>query len=341
MSALRAAVVGCGDIAGVHLDAVRGLPGSELVGVCDSDPQRRAKGAEQAQTPGFASLTELLDATSPDVVHICTPHHLHAEMAIECLARDVSVLVEKPLAHGLADGERLAIAAEDSSVRSGRAVLGVCFQNRYNDTSRQLRQLLDSGAVGTVSGGRASVSWHRDAAYYADRDWRGRWATAGGGVLMNQAIHTLDLLQWYLGPVTDVKGVAATLGLCDVIEVEDTAIMQLSHRTSSGETTSVFHATNCDVENTPVTVEIVTDRAQIQLDTDLTVWHDDGRVEIVRPESTGTGQRDYWGVSHAALIADFHHHVRDQEHFWLDATVGLETLRIIDAVYEQSPGLRP
>ena len=301
------------------------------------DPQRRAKGAEQAQTPGFASLTELLDATSPDVVHICTPHHLHAEMAIECLARDVSVLVEKPLAHGLADGERLAIAAEDSS-----AVLGVCFQNRYNDTSRTAAANCSTAAPSAPwSGGRASVSWHRDAAYYADRDWRGRWATAGGGVLMNQAIHTLDLLQWYLGPVTDVKGVAATLGLCDVIEVEDTAIMQLSHRTSSGETTSVFHATNCDVENTPVTIEIVTDRAQIQLDTDLTVWHDDGRVEIVRPESTGTGQRDYWGVSHAALIADFHRHVRDREHFWLDATVGLETLRIIDAVYEQSPGLRP
>lgn len=352
-------MVGCGDIASVHVAAVHGLPGSELVGVCDSDPRRRAEGAELARAPGFASLAELLDAARPDVVHICTPHHLHADMAIQCLARDVSVLVEKPLAHSLADGERLAMAAEDCTA-SGRAVLGVCFQNRYNDTARRLRELLDGGTLGRPLGGRASVSWFRDAAYYADRDWRGRWATAGGGVLMNQAIHTLDLLQWYLGPVTDVRGVAATLrrpgtGLGGVIEVEDTAMMRLHHRTPAGEITSVFHATNGDVENAPVTVEIVTERARVRLDTDLTVEHDDGHVETVRPAATGgavgpasagRGERGYWGVSHAELIADFHHHVRarltpERRGFWLDAAVGLETLQIIDAVYEQSPGLRP
>jgi len=335
MSELRVAVVGCGDISAVHIDAVGNIADATVVGVCDIDGGRREAAAQRTGAPGFASLTELLDAVEPDVVHLCTPHHLHADLAVECLARDVSVLVEKPLAHSLADGERLAIAAEDSA-----AVLGVCFQNRYNDTSRRLRELLDTGAVGTPVGGRAWVSWHRDVAYYADRDWRGRWATAGGGVLMNQAIHTLDLLQWYLGPVTDVKGVAATLGLCGVIEVEDTAAMQLRHRTPDGEIGSVFHATNGDVENAPVTVEIVTDSANIRLDTDLVVRHDDGRVEVTRPEATSTGQRDYWGVSHTALITDFHQHVRLRKPFWLDAGVGLETLRIIDAVYEQSPGIR-
>jgi predicted dehydrogenase len=96
---------------------------------------------------------------------------------------------EKPLAHTVDDRERLATAAEDSA-----GLLGVCFQNRYNDTARTLRELLDRGTLGRVLGARASVTWFRDADYYARRDWRGRWATAGGGVLMNQAIHTLDLL---------------------------------------------------------------------------------------------------------------------------------------------------
>ena len=137
----------------------------------------------------------MLDAVAPDVVHVCTPHHRHADLAAECLARDVSVLLEKPVAHTLDDGERLAVAAEDSA-----AILGVCFQNRYNDTSRMLREILDRGGLGRILGARASVHWFRDAAYYARRDWRGRWATAGGGVLMNQAIHTLDLLQWFVGP---------------------------------------------------------------------------------------------------------------------------------------------
>ena len=336
---LRAAIVGCGDISAVHIDAVGATPDAVVVAVCDPDDGRREAASRRAEAPGYSSLTELLDAAAPDVVHLCTPHHLHADLAVECLARDVSVLVEKPLAHSLTDGERLAMAAEDSS-----ALLGVCFQNRYNDTSRRLRELLDTGAVGTPVGGRASVSWHRDADYYAARDWRGRWDTAGGGVLMNQAIHTLDLLQWYLGPVVDVKGVAATLGLSGVIEVEDTAAMQLHHRTPAGAVSSVFHATNCDVENAPITVEIVTDSASIRLDTDLVVRYDDGRVDVTRPEAAGTGQRDYWGVSHTALITDFHQHVRlalahEGGQFWLDAGVGLETLRIIDAVYEQSPGI--
>ncbi|MDT7580582.1 MAG: UDP-N-acetyl-2-amino-2-deoxyglucuronate dehydrogenase [Pseudonocardiales bacterium] len=334
MNRLRVAVAGCGDIAAVHLDAILADPDVEPVGVCDVDAGRRDAAARRAGCPGFADLTALLDAVAPDVVHVCTPHDRHADLAAQCLARGVSVLLEKPVAHSLAAGERLAMAAEDST-----AVLGVCFQNRYNDTARALRELLDGGALGRVLGGRASVHWFRDADYYARRDWRGRWATAGGGVLMNQAIHTLDLLQWYLGPVTDVRGTAATLALHGRIEVEDTAAMRLRHRTPDGEATSIFHASNNHVENAPVTVEIVTEHARARLETDLTVTYDDGRVDVVRAATAAAGERAYWGVSHALLIEDFYRHVRAGKHFWIDAPAALETLRIIDAVYDQSPGL--
>ena len=285
-------------------------------------------------------MSALLAATTPDVVHLCTPHHRHAALAAQCLARAVAVLVEKPLAHTLADGERLVRAAADSG-----AVLGVCFQNRYNDTARALREMLDSGDLGRVLGGRASVTWFRNAAYYARRDWRGRWATAGGGVLMTQAIHTLDLLQWYLGPVTDVRGTAATLALPGVIEVEDTAALRMQHRTAAGDpVSSVFHATNGDIENAPVTVEIRTARARVRLDTDLTVTYnsctqDDGRVEVVRPTTVASGERAYWGASHGLLIEDFYRHVRAGKHFWIDAPAAYETLRVIQAGYDQTPGL--
>jgi UDP-N-acetyl-2-amino-2-deoxyglucuronate dehydrogenase len=338
---LRVAVVGCGDIAAVHLDAILADADVEPVGVCDVNAGRRDAAADRAGCPGFADLTALLDAVAPDVVHVCTPHHHHTDLAAQCLARDVSVLLEKPVAHSLAAGERLALAAEDSFNRSGQAVLGVCFQNRYNDTARALRDLLDGGGLGRVLGGRATVHWFRDADYYTRRDWRGRWATAGGGVLMNQAIHTLDLLAWYLGPVTDVRGTAATLALHGHIEVEDTAAMRLRHRTPDGEVTSVFHATNGHVENAPVTVEIVTEHARARLETDLTITYDDGRVEVVREASIAAGERAYWGASHGLLIEDFYRHVRAGKRFWIDAAAACETLRIIDAVYDQSPGLRP
>ena len=157
---------------------------------------------------------------------------------------------------------------------------------------------------------------------------------------MNQAIHTLDLLQWYLGPVTDVRGTAATLALPGVIAVEDTAAIRLRHGpTSVDPVTSVFHATNGHVENAPVTVEIVTERARLLLDADLTVAHEDGRVEVVRPSAVATGERAYWGASHGLLVDDFYRHVAAGKRFWIDAPAALETLRVIDAVYEQSPGL--
>ena len=327
MTPLRVAVVGCGDIAAVHLDAIRAAD-VELVGVCDVDEGRRAAAAARGGCPGFADLTALLDAVAPDVVHVCTPHHRHADLAAECLTRGVSVLLEKPLAHTVADGERLAAVAEDSS-----AVLGVCFQNRYNDTARKLRELLDGGDLGRIVGARASVTWFRDAAYYGRRDWRGRWATAGGGVLMNQAIHTLDLLQWFVGPVTDVRGTVARLALGDVIEVEDTAALRLHH----GPVGSVFYATNGHVENTPPTIEIVTEHARLRLDTDLTVAHEDGRVETFHPATVASGERSYWGASHGLLIDDFHRHVRAGKRFWIDAPAALESLRVIQAAYERCP----
>lgn len=331
MTPLRVAVVGCGDIAAVHLDAILAAEDVQLVGVGDVDEERRAAAAARGGCPGFPDLTALLDAVSPDVVHVCTPHHRHADLAEQCLARGVSVLLEKPVAHTVADGERLAAVAESSP-----AVLGVCFQNRYNDTARKLRELLDDGGLGRILGASASVTWFRDAAYYARRDWRGRWVTAGGGVLMNQAIHTLDLLQWFVGPVTDVRGTVATLALGDVIEVEDTAALRLQHSLRHGAVGSVFYATNGHVENTPPSIEIITEHARVRLDTDLTVAHDDGRVETFRPVTVASGARSYWGASHGLLIDDFYRHVRAGKRFWIDAPAALESLRVIQAAYHQS-----
>jgi predicted dehydrogenase len=325
----------------MHLDAIldaatsRTDGGVELVGVCDVDEERRAEAAARGNCSGFADLTVMFDSVAPDVVHICTPHHRHADLATQCLARGVSVLLEKPIAHTLDEGELLAVAAEDST-----AVLGVCFQNRYNDTARRLREMLDGGALGRILGASASVTWFRDAAYYTQRDWRSRWATAGGGVLINQAIHTVDLLQWFVGPVTDVRGTVATLALHDVIEVEDTAALRMQHRTTAGDTVgSVFYATNGHVENAPATIEILTEHARVRLDSDLTVTHDDGRIETFRPGVVASGERAYWGASHGLLIDDFYRHVRAGKRFWIDAPAALESLRVIQAAYDQCPDL--
>ena len=325
---LRVGLVGCGDISPMHLDAITGNADAVLVAVADRDADTASAAAARYGVRAYQGLTEMLSREQPDVVHVCTPHHLHAPMAVEALQAGVHVLLEKPVATTVADAERIAVAADN-----GPGMLGVCFQNRYNATSRRIRELLDSGATGAILGGRASVTWSRDAAYYARRPWRGRWAEAGGGVLINQAIHTLDLLQWYLGDVEQVRGQASQLALDGLIEVEDTAVIRLTH---AGGVGSIFYATNGYSDNSPAALEIRTERALLRLAGDLTISWLHGPTEVVTETQVGGGEHAYWGDAHKLLIADFYQHVRSDQRFWIGAAEATASLRILTAVYAQS-----
>jgi UDP-N-acetyl-2-amino-2-deoxyglucuronate dehydrogenase len=328
---LRVAVIGCGDISVVHTAAIAETPDAQLVAVCDRDPERLAVAAEAYAVPGFADHRTLLDQVRPDVVHICTSHDEHARVAVDCLAAGVNVITEKPLAHTLAEGERLVAAAEQSPAK-----IAVCFQNRYNTTVAALHQRLSTGDLGRVLGAAATVCWHRTADYYLARPWRGTWAGSGGGLLMNQAIHTVDLLQWLLGDVTAVAGHASTRALSDAIEVEDTAELALVH---AGGARSVFYATLAYAANAPVTIDVVTEQATLRLRGDLTVSYADASVEVVTEPRAATGDRAYWGVSHELLIRDFYARIDEPEPFWISPREAQKSLRIVKDVYRQSyPG---
>jgi UDP-N-acetyl-2-amino-2-deoxyglucuronate dehydrogenase len=324
----RAAVIGCGDVSVVHLRAIDALAGVELVGVCDPVPARAAAAAQRYGVPAFAGHRELIGAVRPDVVHVCTPHHQHAQVAMDCLAAGVDVLVEKPVAHTVAEAERLIAAAREHPERK----IGVCLQNRYNAASREAYARLRSGELGRVLGGSATVLWHRDPAYYRARPWRGRLRESGGGVLINQAIHTLDLMEWLIGDVEGVRGHAGRYGLDGVVDVEDTAHVLLEH---AGGARSVVFATVTNVADSPVTVEIVTERAVLFIRGDLTVSHADGRTESVAERRADTGGRAYWGASHELLIADFYRTLPDPAPFWISPAEGARSLRTIQQVYRR------
>ncbi|SDH61464.1 Gfo/Idh/MocA family protein [Agrococcus jejuensis] len=333
MSTVRAAVVGVGDVSVVHLDAIVARAGSTLVAIADRDPVRREAAAEAWGVPGYADVESLLETEAVDVVHVCTPHDQHEPVATAVLASGASVLVEKPLADSPAAARRLAEAAEHSA-----GILGVTYQNRYNAASQAAKALLERGDLGAVLGASAVVHWHRAPAYYEAAPWRGTWAGGGGGLLMNQAIHTLDLVLWLLGPAARVDGTASTRVLGDVIEVEDTADVRITHESGA---TSILSATNAHVRNAPVRIEIVTEHAVLHLEQGLTITHADGRVERVDEPPLPTGPRGYWGVSHQLLVDAFHGAVERGEPFWIDASEGLPALDAIAAVYDQSFPHRP
>ncbi len=159
----RVAVIGCGSVSVVHFEAIKAIPGAELVAVCDSDAATLEAAAAQHGVPGFADHQALLDQVRPDVVHISTPHDQHVPVALDSLAAGVAVLMEKPVARTVDEAQALIAAAEASPAK-----IGICFQNRYNATAQAIRTLLDSGQLGAVLGGSASVTWNRPASYYAD-----------------------------------------------------------------------------------------------------------------------------------------------------------------------------
>ena len=321
-----AAVVGCGDVSIVHLEAIEKLADSHLVAVCDTDPDTAAAVGRKRQVPAFTDHREMLAAARPDVVHISTPHHQHAQVAVDCLSAGVHVVLEKPVAHTVAEAERVVGAAADHP----DVKIGVCFQNRYNAAMKAARALIESGKLGAVAGGAATVLWHRTPAYYAKRPWRGQRALSGGGVMINQAIHTLDLMQWLLGDVTRVAGQVGTNELCGIIDVEDTAQLVLHH----GEgRRSVLFATTAHVVDSAVTVEIVAENATLQIRGDLTVRWADGRVETVSERRASSGGRSYWGVSHELLIGDFYQSLGSAEPFWISPAEGLKVSKILHELY--------
>lgn len=333
MAVKRAALIGCGDVATVHFESIDAIDDIELVAVCDTAPKQLAAAVERTGAKGYASTAELLaDKANFDVVHVTTPHCEHADPVVACLEAGVNVIQEKPLAHTLEDGRRIMAAAEKSSAK-----IGVCLQNRYNVSSQQMRRVLDEGTLGEITGGYAHVIWTRSAQYYQNRPWRGTWAGSGGGVLINQALHTLDLVQWLLGPVEKVKGRAQTLKFDDVIEVEDTAEAMFTHE--SGVRSGFFATLTSPIDH-PVRLEIVGTKARAVIDDGLTVYDLDGQVleEHTERKAKSAG-RTYWGVSHELFIRDFYEKLDDPEPFWISPAESFKSLQVLKEIYAQTPEL--
>lgn len=221
---VRTAIVGCGKVAHLHAAALRDLPDSEFVAVCDADIDRARVFAAQYGVAAFADTSAMIESAGVEAVMICTPHPLHAAPAIAAASRGAHVLVEKPLASNLADCDAMIAAAATHNVK-----LGVVSQRRYFEPVARMKAAIDAGKIGTpVLGTVQMFSW-RDEAYYRSDPWRGKWDTEGGGVLINQSPHHIDILLWLMGDVEEVIGRWSNL-THPYVEVEDTALAILRFR---------------------------------------------------------------------------------------------------------------
>ena len=216
---IKTGLIGCGNIGPMHAGALAALPESEFLAVCDADEARAVALAGTHDVPRVCtSLKDLLDS-GIEALMVCTPHPSHEEIVVGAAEAGVHVLVEKPIAVCLESANRMVEAAEKAGIH-----FGTVFQRRFWPAAQRIRRAIDDGLIGFPTLCLAQAHLWRPESYYARDAWRGKWATEGGGVLMNQAVHMIDLLQWYMGPVTEVYGKYATLVHGGYIDVEDTAV---------------------------------------------------------------------------------------------------------------------
>lgn len=344
---IRAAIVGCGSIAGVHAQILSQMDGVSLCGFVDVRPERalalskqygnlRQKGPQQdnpqqidPQSCVYSSVAELLHDQDLDVVHICTPHHLHVPMACEILAAGKSVFMEKPPAISQEQFQTLCQADRESPGR-----LGFCFQNRYNASTLQVDQILQEKRLGAVLGGRAFVTWNRTREYYETSGWRGRLATEGGGALINQSIHTLDLLLRWLGTPERVHASMSNFRLDGITEVEDTVAAYLEFPDG---VQGCFYAANTYITDMPVIIEIGCESGFVRLEGRHVTcrWHD-GAEEHIQLSGAKPLGKSYWGDGHDACIHDFYTSLKDGTPFAQDLASVETTFQVMAQIYEAS-----
>ena len=221
---IRFGIVGCGKVGGLHAGALATVAGAQLTAVCDTSPERARAFAESHGAKAFTSVRELAASGFVDAITVCTPHPLHAEAVVEAASHGVHALVEKPMAATLSDCDLMLNAARAAGTR-----LGVISQRRWYDPVLRMKAAIDAGKIGRpILATFIMLSW-RDEAYYRSDPWRGKWNTEGGGVLINQAPHQLDMLTWLVGEIEEVSGYWANLNH-PYIEVEDTALAMIRYR---------------------------------------------------------------------------------------------------------------
>lgn len=324
----RAVIVGCGNIAAVHAAVLTAQKDTELVGVADIHFEKAQDYAERFHTKPYASLEEMIEKEQPDVLHVCTPHYLHVPMTQYALERGINVFMEKPPAITFAQLDQLKQA-----VYASKAKLGLCYQNRYNPSYRAAKEFISSGAAGKVLGARGLVTWNRPAPYYTQSEWRGKLATEGGGVLINQAVHTLDLLSDLLGKPDWIDASLSNHHLKGLIEVEDT----LEAYIRFGEKVACFYATNAYCADVPPLIEISCEKVTVRIeDLDVSYRYSDGTItkpDVERPVPIG---KSYWGSGHTACIGDFYKALENNTDFALELPVLENSIRLMLGAYESA-----
>jgi len=347
MKDIRYAIIGTGNIAGSHAQAVKSTPGSSLVAVCGHHPVNTREFATKWQIHGYDDIDTMVKEEQVDAVIVATPHASHTQLSMMALEAGANVLCEKPLSITVEDCSRLIEVSEKN-----HKALGVMGQRRWFPPALRMRRAIDDGKIGRPMLGQVMVLEWRDAQYYASAPWRGKWAQEGGGITVNQASHQLDMLCWFLGPVKEVFGFYTNINH-PYIEVEDSSVGSVKFQSGATASLMLSNSQNPGLYNT---VHIFGDNgASIGVQTD-------GGASTSIPNSGDPPFNDLWTIPGEAdmlgtwkqedalffaahpdaayflglQIADFSNAIREGRKPVISGEDGLETIKLIEGIYQSS-----
>lgn len=332
------AIIGCGGIFEMHAVSISMLENVRIVSVCDINEERAICKAKKYNCKYYTDYKLMIDNEEIDCVHICTPHYLHYPMAKYALQNKINVVCEKPMALSYADAKELSELAINNNLK-----LGVVFQNRYNPGSILAKRILSEKSIGSIISSKIVVTWDRGMDYYQLSDWKGKLKFEGGGVIIDQAIHSLDLVRWLSDlPITYVSANCHNR-LHNGIDVEDEAIGVFY----LGDIPNTFYTVNYYSMDSPIEIhihcafgiiKIIGDSCQAIFQNGTTISASPTEADYI---DFGEGAKEYWGTSHYKLIKDYY--INDNPMNWnKEKHPGyLQTQLLIDSIYDSSKRSSP
>ncbi len=320
---LKTAVIGCGAVSRNHGKALKNNEYTTLEYCVDIVGERARAFSE---TYGGKPLEDYRDLWGKDidVVHVITPHNTHPQIVMDLLDHGFNVFSEKPLAITVNEAKQMIKKSEETGLR-----LGVCFQNRLNKATVEAKEIIESGRYGKILSGMALVTWYRNGKYYSESPWRGRYDGEGGGCIINQSIHTLDLVDYLTGGVESLSGYDAHLRDTADYEVEDSAMALMKLRCGAEV---VAFCSNCYLGSKVCDVELRLEKAVLTVrQSGLTIVEEGGNT-IFHPAEVLTGEKSEWGVSHGLLINEFYRSLIEGRPFIADCHTGLAAVSIVNAI---------
>lgn len=337
-------IVGVGMISRFHARALADVRGAKLVGCYNRTQSSADKFGEEHDCQVYESLEAMLDDPQIDAVTIATPSGAHQEPAVAAAKAGKHVIVEKPLEITLKRCDAIINACADNKV-----LLGTIFPSRFHESARLMKKAVDTNRFGRLTLGDAYVKWYRSQEYYDSGAWRGTWELDGGGALMNQGIHTVDLLQWLMGPVQQIQAQTATLAH-KRIEVEDVAVASLKFANGA---LGVIEATTAAYPGYLKRIEIHgVEGSAVLEEEDITKWdfakkaRSDAAIlkQMAASQSTGGGAADPAAIGHhghAAQFKDFVKAIRTGNPPAIDGAEGRRAVEIILAIYQSASTGKP